>query len=427
MSENQYKLVAGAGQAPATKPKPGQTDSFPLVVDALRRNGRVVKPCKAGTQYRCQCPAHDDRRPSLVVSRGDDGRALIYCHKGCQAPAILKAMGLEMNDLFPRPLGMVNTVRRNARSKQHFPTLAEAVKNTGRLMGSQETLGTWIYFHDDDEPAFAVARFTMPDGSKDYRAFKPVPTGWTARIPKGRRPLFNLAKVKAARQVVVVEGEKCVDWCSNVGILATTASFGAKSVGRTDWKPLAGKDVIVVPDNDTAGDIYVDDVLGILAKLRPKPRVTVLRLPGLDVGGDVANWIDGQPEEWEPHLIAAEFQRLAAAAAEAQTRPQLRILAMANPAADEHVKPVAKVQAAADWLRSRLAAGAVPTTDLMAEGRAAGFPPKTLNRAKALAGVESVKSSSPRGPWSWGLVTNPTADRPPQSNLLSIHPCFTHP
>jgi hypothetical protein len=64
------------------------------IVDKLeaKRNGRgwIVK-----------CPAHDDRKPSLSISQGADGRVLLKCHAGCETSAILAAIGYDMKDLFP--------------------------------------------------------------------------------------------------------------------------------------------------------------------------------------------------------------------------------------------------------------------------------------------------------------------------------------
>ena len=41
-----------------------------------------------------KCPAHEDRTPSLRVSAGRDGRALLYCHAGCGTETVVKALGL---------------------------------------------------------------------------------------------------------------------------------------------------------------------------------------------------------------------------------------------------------------------------------------------------------------------------------------------
>jgi putative DNA primase/helicase len=44
----------------------------------------------------CRCPAHDDRNPSLSVSKAN-GRLLVHCHAGCTQDAVigeLKRLGL---------------------------------------------------------------------------------------------------------------------------------------------------------------------------------------------------------------------------------------------------------------------------------------------------------------------------------------------
>lgn len=52
--------------------------------------------------WRAHCPAHDDKKPSLHVSKGDNGRVLLYCHAGCSANAICQAIGIKVADLFPK-------------------------------------------------------------------------------------------------------------------------------------------------------------------------------------------------------------------------------------------------------------------------------------------------------------------------------------
>jgi len=47
-----------------------------------------------------KCPAHDDHQASLSISTGDDGRNLLKCFAGCATSDIVKALGLEMKDLF---------------------------------------------------------------------------------------------------------------------------------------------------------------------------------------------------------------------------------------------------------------------------------------------------------------------------------------
>src|SRR5690606_41114513 len=87
-------------------------------------------------------------------------------------------------------------------------------------------------------------------------------------------PIFyHLPAVAKADTVVLVEGEKCADALMQLGIVATTAMGGAATaLAKTDWSPLAGKTVIVWPDNDDAGARYANAViptlLGIGARVR---------------------------------------------------------------------------------------------------------------------------------------------------------------
>src|SRR5687768_9711090 len=70
------------------------TDPVALVLSRLKG----VKENSTG--FTALCPAHDDRRNSLSICPGDDGRALLKCHAGCETAAIVAAAGLTMADLF---------------------------------------------------------------------------------------------------------------------------------------------------------------------------------------------------------------------------------------------------------------------------------------------------------------------------------------
>jgi hypothetical protein len=52
-----------------------------------------------------RCPAHADRTPSLSVRELEDSRVLLHCFAGCEVGDVLAALGLELSDLFEKPLG----------------------------------------------------------------------------------------------------------------------------------------------------------------------------------------------------------------------------------------------------------------------------------------------------------------------------------
>jgi len=68
--------------------------------DAILERLEAVRPAGPG-RWTARCPAHDDRRPSLSVAVGRDGRTLLYCHAGCTLAEVLAALGLRVRDLFP--------------------------------------------------------------------------------------------------------------------------------------------------------------------------------------------------------------------------------------------------------------------------------------------------------------------------------------
>ena len=51
--------------------------------------------------WTAQCPAHEDKSPSLSVRETEDGRVLVHCFGGCAVHDVVGAVGMDMTDLFP--------------------------------------------------------------------------------------------------------------------------------------------------------------------------------------------------------------------------------------------------------------------------------------------------------------------------------------
>jgi len=92
--------------------------------------------------------------------------------------------------------------------------------------------------------------------------------------------------------VYVVEGEKDADRLANaLGVVATTNSGGAEK-----WKPfhsvyLKGHPVIILPDNDDAGERHALQVAASTHQIGCVARI--VQLPGLGRHGDVSDWLNG--------------------------------------------------------------------------------------------------------------------------------------
>jgi hypothetical protein len=285
------------------------TTPFENVINQLTQ--RRCDPAKNGNGWKALCPAHDDQKPSLSVSESDDGKVLICCHVGCTNQAIVDSMGLKLADLFPPKPNSTHkaTGKKGGKPQQGFDTLRSAIDWMAKKMGATASIGC------DYNPSFHIHRFDKPDGSKEFKPFRHGNDGWRIQDPPGKLPLYHLSEL-AAPAIWVFEGEKCVDRARALGMVATTSSHGSQSARKSDWSPLAGKAVFIVPDNDQAGEKYADDVGGELFKLEPKPITKVVHLPLTNKGDDIAEWLDDVvPDTWGPDECRVELERLAAAAA----------------------------------------------------------------------------------------------------------------
>jgi hypothetical protein len=308
-------------KAESTAGSRGLSTAFEGFIDCLKRHG--CDPTKNGTTWKARCPAHADSTPSLSIGEGDDGRVLINCHAHCKTGAVLKELGLTMADLFSLdPMREPAASNSKAKGKRDavFATRDAAVKwMAGKLKATVN--GEWKY-----NEAFYVVRFDYKTekgkAAKKCPPFRHDPDGWRIKDPVGKLPLYRLEEIAAALVVDIHEGEKCVDLARGLGLVATTSSHGCGSADKTDWTPLAGKTVRIFPDNDQAGDEYAEDVAQILSKLDHKPMVKIVKLPLVNHGDDIAEWLEGVvPDTWGDAECRAELERLAAAASEWMPKP----------------------------------------------------------------------------------------------------------
>jgi hypothetical protein len=279
------------------------------ILNALESHGSELRQSSKG--WLANCPAHDDSSPSLSISAGDDGRALVKCFAGCSSDAVCSALGLKLADLMPpncnlRPVSNVNVngipktpgktailLTANGKSTgKVFPTAREAVADLERHRGPRSAL--WTYNDAAGEPVGVVARWNLPDGKKDIRPASRNGAGWRLGGMTEPRPLYCLPDLASATRVYVCEGEKAADAVRAIGLTATTSAHGAQSAAKTDWGPLAGKEVVILPDNDPPGRKYADAVAGLLAKLTPAPVVKLVELPDLPDGGDAADFVEAR-------------------------------------------------------------------------------------------------------------------------------------
>ncbi len=262
---------------------------------------------QAGSGWSARCPAHDDKSPSLSVQEGDDGRVLLCCHAGCTTADVAAAIGMKVADLMPTN----GTARRQAprppvppKPTKTYPT-HEAALQAYRL---GEPSRIWTYETGQGDLVGAVGRWDGPDG-KQVRPVALVANGWACAAMPAPRVLYNLPIIRESDGTIWVhEGESCADAARELGLVATTSAGGSKAATKSNWSPLAGREVVLLPDCDDPGEQYVADVTRLLSELNPPATVRILRLPNLPAGGDIVDYIGANP-----NTTADDLRRLAEA------------------------------------------------------------------------------------------------------------------
>ena len=54
--------------------------------------GTAMGGRKTGADWMCRCPAHEDRKSSLSITTGKDGKVLLCCHAGCGQARVIDAL-----------------------------------------------------------------------------------------------------------------------------------------------------------------------------------------------------------------------------------------------------------------------------------------------------------------------------------------------
>jgi len=282
-------------------------------------------PKRNGKIWSARCPAHEDRQPSLSVSEGDDGRALVHCHANCTPKAICNAVRLGIVDLMPTANTLPSKPGGNGKPKgKTYATAKEAIAVLERKHGKRS--GVWTYHDANGDPVGVIVRWDKPEG-KDIRPVARRGERWTIGGMPEPKPLYCLSDLAGAGRVYITEGEKAADAVHAIGLTSTTSAHGSKSANKTDWSPLAGMECVILPDHDEPGGKYAESVAAILAKLTPAPVVKVLDLPELPVGGDAHDYVKRRMAEGaNADAIRGEFDRLAEHAEEIEPdRPAARI------------------------------------------------------------------------------------------------------
>lgn len=284
-----------------------------------------------GRQGSARCPAHEDRHPSLSVSDGADGKILVHCHTGCNQLDVID--GLKARGLWPeaQPTPQLR-VHRNGTAPDLYPV-------PERRTGARE-VAAYDYRDETGTVLYQAVRFENPKTFRQRRVLEDGTTSWGldgVRLVPYRLP--ELLAADPALTVFVVEGEKDADRLASLGLVATTGAMGA---GK--WRPeyaeaLAGRHVVVIPDNDRPGREHADAAIASLLGTAASVRLMPLPVPEK---GDVSDWLDAGHTGDELEVLAASVDPMG------RPRPEYPIRTLAELMAQEHV-PNAQILEGLVW------------------------------------------------------------------------------
>jgi len=286
------------------------------VLAALRESNGKPRRGGDGWVASCPCPSHGkgrgDRSPSLAISEGRDGNAVVYCHAGCHTDDVLSALHLEPSDLFADDGSRNGSSRGNVYPLRTFtlpprptPTETEdactdAECRKGRRNGEVCT-ARYAYADLNGKPLGIVHRWKEEDGGKTFRPSTPDGAGgWKLRgsIPDVPYALRRAGDTLAAGGcVLIVEGEKDADTVNGYGLAdlaATTNAMGAKKWKDDHTRALVAAggglgEVVICGDNDDTGRTHAAMVRDTFLSVgRPGPMI-VYPTRGKDVTEHLEN------------------------------------------------------------------------------------------------------------------------------------------
>jgi len=302
-----------------------------LTIDevARRLNGE-----RHGDGYMCSCPLpghkDGDAKRSLSVSMGRSGKIVMHCfvHDSARIEDFAQAMGLSVGELLgaeDAPEGERKKKKRTPRTKHREVgeevNVSETVKGDDgkpkKVWRKAHVTNLYEYENEDGTLRFLKERIQWPDlrlargyektflmeAEKDGVWDSPAAFGVSLDV------VYHLPEVRAAiaqgKPVYIAEGEKDCDNLRALGFTATCSATGG-GVGKLNgkWKDehtaqLDGADVVLIPDNDEAGEGYVRWIAEKLHQRGTRCRIARLTddMPDLPEKGDFTDWAQRLKQE----------------------------------------------------------------------------------------------------------------------------------
>lgn len=197
------------------------------------------------------CPFHDDHGPSLSI---DTNEGLWKCH-GCNQSG----------------------------NANQFANLLEVTPPTNGHDYRHREVAQYIYEDKNGRPYHQVRRY-FP---KTFLQFRFENGEWKPGLDGSKTILYHLPEILKANVIFIAEGEKDCETLRKWELIVTCNPMGAGKWRDEFSDVLAGKSVIILPDDDEPGRAHANSVAESLwGKAK---RVKIVHLPGAK---DVSEWVE---------------------------------------------------------------------------------------------------------------------------------------
>lgn len=273
--------------------------------------GRTLPLKRSGREMKGLCPFHAEKTPSFTVN---DKEGFYHCF-GCGAHGdvfdwLRDKQGLDATKA-AEFLGYRNG---KGHAVDRTPEPWQPLTPPENVMEPDFSGFDHVYRYTDMDRR--ILRFIARKDKTDSERKKFTPftwgvldgrIGWHRRHSDPLRGLYGLPDVaeQPDAMVVVCEGEKASHAArALLSLPCVTWSGGTSSVHQNDWRPLAGREVVIWPDNDEPGRKAATELSTLLSPIARSVRI--LSTNGLAEGEDAADLPSDTPDTWFHSRLATE-------------------------------------------------------------------------------------------------------------------------
>lgn len=267
--------------------------------------GRTLRLSRAGRELKGLCPFHAEKTPSFTVN---DEEGFYHCF-GCGAHGdvfdwLKQNQGLDAKEA-AESLGYKNGHTAPNGHGSSVDLWSPGIPPEGEPEPDL-TAFDHVYRYTDSDGRLLRLIARKNETASARKQFVPFTwgilegnVGWHRRHSSAPRSLYGLSRLEESPDglAVICEGEKAADAAyALLSLPCLTWSGGTSSVHQNDWRSLAGRDVVIWPDNDQPGHKAAEELRAILAPIARS--VVVLPVAGLPDKADAADLPSDTPESW---------------------------------------------------------------------------------------------------------------------------------